>query len=272
MCAAPADQPGPNPRHRLLTIYGRMPVLEALEDQAVPLARIFVADGAQGEAIGRIEAAARARGVTVERVSAERLAALARNGRQHQGVAADIAPRGMGPLGPFLDQRRGRRHATALLLLDGVHNPVNVGMIIRSAVGAGVHGIIVPRRGTADLGPLVLKASAGVALRATLLRCDRADEAVGELREARFAVIGLDAAGAGALDLFDAELPERAVYVLGNETDGLSTGVAAQLTGRLAIPLEAGVESLNVACAASVLAFELARRARRAGRSGAAGA
>jgi 23S rRNA (guanosine2251-2'-O)-methyltransferase len=254
------------PRLRYLTVYGRMPVAEAVDDPAVPLARVFVADTARGDVIDRIVSGARRRGVAVERVSETRVAHLARNGRHHQGVVADIAPPGLGALGSWLTGRRGRRHATSLLLLDGVHNPSNVGMIIRSATGAGIDGIVVPLRGTAELGPLVLKASAGVALRATLLRADDAAGAVAELRDARFDVIGLDGGAPGAEDLFRAELPERAVYVLGNETDGLSPAVAAQLDRNLAIPLEGGVESLNVACAATVVAFELARR--RAGRAG----
>jgi len=249
-----------SPRDRYVTVYGRMPVAEALDDPTIPLARVFVADTAHGDAIDRITAAARRRGVQLERVSESRLALVAHNGRHHQGVAADIAPPGLGALGPFLTQRRGRRHATALLLLDGVHNPANVGMIIRSATGAGLDGIVVPHRGTAELGPLVLKASAGVALRATLLRVDTAAQAVAELRDARFEIVGLDGGHPDAEPLFGADLPERAVYVLGNETTGLSPEVAAGLDRRLAIPLAGGVESLNVACAASVLAFELARR------------
>ncbi len=248
------------PRDRYVTIYGRMPVAEALEDTAVPLARVFVADTARGDVIDRIGAAARRRGVPLERITEARLSMLAHNGRHHQGVAADIAPPGLGALGPFLAQRRGRRHVTSLLLLDGVHNPANVGMIIRSATGAGIDGIVVPHRGTAELGPLVLKASAGVALRATLLRVDTAAEAVVRLHQARFSVIGLDGAHPDAENLFTAVLPERTVYVLGNETEGLSVEVQDALERRLAIPLSGGVESLNVACAASVMAFELARR------------
>ncbi len=250
-----------NPRHRYLTVYGRMPVAEALADTAVPVARVFIADNARGDNVERIVGAARQRGVNVERVPEARLAALARNGRQHQGVAADIAPPGLGPLDAYLEQRRGRRHATSVLLLDGVHNPANVGMIIRAAVGAGIDGIVVPRRETAELGPLVLKASAGVALRATLLRTDTAADAALALLDARFALIGLDGGHPEAEPLFTAELPERAAYVLGNETDGLSAAVAALVERRLAIPLANAVESLNVACAASVMAFELARRA-----------
>ncbi len=72
--------------------------------------------------------------------------------------------------------------------------------------------------------------------------------------------------------MFTAELDQRAVYVLGNETDGLALEVAEQLDQRLAIPLAGGVESLNVAAAAAVLCFEVVRRTQspsaRAGRSG----
>ncbi len=249
-----------SPRDRYVTIYGRMPVAEALETISVPLARLFVADNARGEAVERILAAARRRGIAVELVTEARLAALAHNGRHHQGVAADIAPPGLGSLGPFLDLRRGRRHATSLLLLDSVHNPANVGMIIRSAVAAGLDGVIIPHRGTAELGPLVLKASAGVALRANLLRTETALEAVQALIEARFSVVGLQGGHPRAENLFTADLPERAVYVLGNEATGISPELGEHLQRFLAIPLAQGVESLNVACAATLVGFELARR------------
>jgi len=250
-----------SPRDRYLTIYGRMPVAEALADTSVPVARVLVVESAHGEAIDRIVHDARRRGVTVERTSEARVAAIARNGRHHQGVAADIAPPGLASLGAYLANRRGRAHRTSLLLLDGVHNPANVGMIIRSATAAGLDGVVGPHRGTAELGPLVLKASAGVALRATLLRSPSAADAATELVEARFTVVGLDAAAPEAEALFTAaDLPERAAYVVGNETEGLSEPVRAVVERWLAVPLAGGVESLNVACAATVLAFELARR------------
>ena len=60
--------------------------------------------------------------------------------------------------------------------------------------------------------------------------------------------------------LFTAELPDRAAYVLGNESLGVSSGVVDLVDRWLAIPLADGVESLNVASAAAVVAFEVARR------------
>ena len=80
------------------------------------------------------------------------------------------------------------------------------------------------------------------------------------MRAAGFTLYGLDA---GEGSLLDAPLPPRVALVLGNETDGLSAAVRAECDGTLAIPMQGGVESLNVASAGAVAAFELFRRRRR---------
>lgn len=260
--------PPRSPRDRYLTVYGRMPVLEALGASERQVARVFVVDGARGDAVDRILAAAAERSVPVERATVERVAALARNGRHHQGVAADVEAPNLAPLATFLERRsHGRAYRTSVLVLDAVHNPANVGMVLRSATAAGLEGVVVPRRGTAELGPLVIKASAGVAFNAPVVRCETAAGALEELVAARFEVVGLDAAARGAEDLFLAGLPERAAYVLGNETSGLSPAVGPMVGRWLRVPLARGVESLNIAAAATLVAFEVARR-----RSGPAGA
>lgn len=247
---------------RHLTVFGRKPVLEALTDPSLQVGKVFVQNGQGGPQIEAILQAAQRGTVEVERVAEAFVTALTHAPAQHQGVAADVVAPQMTDLAGFLERHRGGRNfACAVLVVDGVTNPANLGMILRSAAGAGLDGIVVPRRGTADLGPLVIKASAGVAFAAPVVRCDSADEAVAALVEDRFEVVGLDAAAAESL--FDAELGERCAFVLGNETDGLSPAVEALVTRRLAIPLAPGVESLNVACAATLVAFEAARRRRR---------
>jgi 23S rRNA (guanosine2251-2'-O)-methyltransferase len=144
----------------------------------------------------------------------------------------------------------------AVLVLDGVTNPQNVGMILRTATGAGVAGIVVPRQGVPDLGPLVVKASAGVALDAPVLRADDPASALATLRGAGFTVFGL-AAGAPR-SLWDPRpFPSRSAFVLGSETGGIRVDVDE----RIGVPMAGGVDSLNVAVAAGVLCFELVRRA-----------
>jgi 23S rRNA (guanosine2251-2'-O)-methyltransferase len=247
-----------SPKDTFITVYGRMPVLEALDDTALRVDKVILAEDLRGEPVRAILSAARARGVRVERASAHRVKVLAGNGRHDQGVLADVVAPRMEPVDEFL--ARIGSGAARVLVLDRLTNPANVGMILRSATAAGLDGVLLPRRGLPAIDPLVVKASAGVAFRAPVLRAATAEEGCAALRDGGFAVLGLHASGAS---LLDAELPRRVALVLGNETGGLSAGVREVCDGLLAIPMEGGVESLNVASAGAVAAFELRRRRRR---------
>lgn len=245
-----------SPRERYLTIHGRKPVLEALE-AGVAVARIHLADNAGGDVVDRLLAAAKARGVQVQRASPKRVSSISRNPKQDQGVVADVAAPRMQTLMAFLEQRTGRHHATTVLVLDGIHNPANLGMILRSATAAGLDGIVVPDAGTAEIGPLVVKASAGVAFHAPILRIDRAEYALAQLTDDRFEVVAVDAGGPA---LFDAEFGERVALVLGNESTGIGPDAREYCSTTVSLPLHNGVESLNVAAAAAVVSYEIARR------------
>jgi|SRR5581483_5238390 len=232
-----------------------MPVLEALLDEHATVRRVVIDRRAQGDAVDRIVEAAKARGVRLERADAARVTHLSRNGRHDQGVVAQVLAPRMAELEDWLAAPSG---PAALLLLDGVTNPANVGMIIRTAAAAGLDGVVLPRAGCPDVGPLVVKASAGVALSAPVLRAPDAPAAAAALAAAGVELVGL--AGGAADSLWDARFASRVALVLGNETSGISPAVAATVHRWCAIPLAAGVESLNVAAAAAVAAFELGRR------------
>ncbi|MBN9108481.1 MAG: RNA methyltransferase [Pseudonocardia sp.] len=247
-----------SPKDTFITVYGRKPVLEALADESLVVDKVLLAEGSRGEPVRAIRDAARSRGVRVETASAHRVKVLAGNGRHDQGVLADVVAPRMAPVEEFVADL-GTRRGASVLVLDAVTNPANVGMILRSATAAGLEGVLVPRRGVPSIDPLVIKASAGVAFSAPVLRSATAAEGCATLRAAGFAVYGL---AAGGDSLLDAELPERVALVLGNETDGLSADVRAHLDGTLSIPMFGGVESLNVASAGAVAAYELLRRRR----------
>jgi 23S rRNA (guanosine2251-2'-O)-methyltransferase len=250
------SQKARSPKDTFITVYGRKPVLEALDDGSLRVDKVVVAEGLRGEPVRAILAAARDRGVPVQRATAHRVKVLAGNGRHDQGVLADIVAPRMAPVDEFL-AALDRAAPASVLVLDRLTNPANVGMILRSATAAGMDGVLLPRRGLPSIDPLVIKASAGVAFRAPVLRSATVEEGCDALAAAGFAVYGLDAHGDS---LLDADLPERVALVLGNETDGLSESVRPHLDGMLAIPMHGGVESLGVASAGAVVAFELARR------------
>jgi 23S rRNA (guanosine2251-2'-O)-methyltransferase len=165
------DDEAVSPKDRFLTVYGRKPVLEALADTGLEVDKVILADTARGPGATEIQQAAKAAGVPVQRASAHRVKVLAGNGKQDQGVLADVVAPRMRSLAAALEDRRP---PARVLLLDGITTPANVGMILRTATAAGLEGVVVPRRGVAALDPLVVKASAGVAFRAPVLRCGSA--------------------------------------------------------------------------------------------------
>jgi 23S rRNA (guanosine2251-2'-O)-methyltransferase len=252
------DKQATSPKDRFLTVYGRKPVLEVLGDGTLDVDKVIVADTARGPAIAEIRRAARDRGVPVRSASAHRVKVLAGNGKQDQGVLADVVAPRMLPLSAALD--RGAP-PSPLLVLDGITTPANVGMILRTATAAGLPGVVVPRRGVAALDPLVVKASAGVAFRAPVLRCATAEEAAELLVEAGYTLYALGARpDVAPTSLFDVTVPSRVAFVLGGETNGVSPAVANLSAGWVSIPMPGDVESLNVSAAAAVVCFELVRR------------
>lgn len=244
-----------SPKDRFVTVYGRKPVLEALDDPALTVDKVVLADTARGAAAREILDAARDRGVAVQRATAQRVKVLAGNGKQDQGVLADVVAPRMKPLALALEEGGLK----SVLVLDGITTPANVGMILRTATAAGIDGIVVPRRGVASIDPLVVKASAGVAFRAPVLRCGTSAEASALLRASGYSLFALDSHATDTI--YSATFPSRVAFVLGSETSGITDDVRPHITSRLSIPMAAGVESLNVASAAAVLCFELVRRA-----------
>ncbi|MCA9604742.1 MAG: RNA methyltransferase [Myxococcales bacterium] len=244
-----------HPRDRYITVYGRKPVLEVLEASDLEVARVLVARGARGGVVDQIRKAARRRGVEVIDKTAVEVSRISRRPKQDQGVAADVEAPRMGALEDWLSE--DRNESCVLLALDGVTTPANVGMILRTATVLGLGGVVLARRGSPEIGPLVIKASAGYAFRARILRCAVIEEGLAGLRAAGFTVYGLSDRGDAILG--EAPLATRAVLLLGNETEGV---VAAkdQVDAWLRIPTASEGDSLNVASAAAIAAWTATRR------------
>lgn len=243
-----------HPRDRFLTVYGRKPVLEVLEHPEREVARVFLATNARGDMIRKIRAAAKRRGVEVVSKRADEVSRISRRPKQDQGVAADVEAPAMGSLDGWLEGLEGEAR---LLALDHVTTPGNVGLVLRTATVFGLDGVILPRRGVPEVGPLVIKASAGYAFRSRILRCADLVEGLSAAKMAGFCVYGLS--DRGASPLAGATPRERSVFVLGNETDGITEAVSPLVDEWLSIPMAAAGDSLNVATAAAVVCWELSR-------------
>jgi 23S rRNA (guanosine2251-2'-O)-methyltransferase len=245
-------------------LYGVHPVLEALEAGRRTIDRILVArDEVSG--LGRILRQARESGVPVTHLPREVLARKVGRREVHQGVVALVSAV------PYADPeeicRAAASHENGLLVaLDGVEDPRNLGATVRSSAAAGADGMLLGIEGSVGLTAVAAKASAGAVERLPVAREPRMRQRLLALREAGFRVLGLDPRGASAWD--GLELSGRNVLVAGGEGRGLRRSIAEVCEHRVVIPLEHGVESLNVSVAVAVVLFEVVRQRRRAGKWG----
>ena len=238
---------------RMLTVYGRKPALEVLLDPSLTCHALHLADNNRdGGIIAELTAQAQRRGVNILWHNRAELARISKNGKQDQGVAVDIACPAFRTLEDFL-HRFQQASPLRMLALDGISNPANLGMIIRSATAGLIDGIIWSRRGNAALGPLVIKASAGTLYRAPLVICPELPAALAHCRELGASVCAL--AASASQSLFAHRPSGHCIYVLGNETEGVSSAVSELADAHVSIPMANGVESLNVAVTASLIAY-----------------
>lgn len=243
-----------HPRDGLITVYGRKPVLEVLEQESLLVRRVFVSKSAEGAIVGAIVKRARARGVEVLSKRADEVSRISKSPKQDQGVAADVEAPSMRSLEAFL-QSAGER--ALVLALDNVTTPANVGMIVRTATVLGWDGVILPRRGCPEIGPLVIKASAGVAFRAPILRCEALADGLSDAKMRGFCVYGL--ADSAEKEIAALAPRARSIVVLGNETDGITDQVRPLVDEWVRIAMASRGDSLNVAAAAAIACHALGR-------------
>ncbi len=167
----------------------------------------------------------------------------------HEGIVADVLRETPQSLGAWL-QALPAGPACALWL-DGVGNPHNLGAILRSAAHFGVSAVLLPKTSPLALSGAAARVAEGGAEAVPFVRLGRDDNALAQLRSAGFALAATVVRGGD--DLFAARLPERLVYVLGAEGEGMDADLARACDLRLGIPGSGRVESLNVSAATAVL-------------------
>jgi RNA methyltransferase, TrmH family len=175
--------------------------------------------------------------------------------RPEWNLEALFAPRQRQP-----DGQRQAADSPLIVCLDAVQDPGNCGTLVRTAEGAGAHGLLA-LGGTADaFAPKTLRSAMGSAFRLPIVTGLELPQIVAACRERRVSIAA--AAAAGAVVYSDYDWAQPTLLILGNEANGVSAAALAASDVRLSIPLRPPVESLNVAAAAAVMLFEAARQRR----------
>jgi RNA methyltransferase, TrmH family len=175
--------------------------------------------------------------------------------QHHEGVCFEIIPAPALSLDQLL-AKAGTSEQAWFTWLDGVGNPHNLGAILRSAAHFGCAGLIL-HRDAAGLSGAACRVAEGGAEVVPIARVDDAHDAMKKLRAHGYE--GIATVVRDGDDLFAAQLPAKAVLVMGAESAGMSSSLIAACTQRLGIPGSGSVESLNVSAAFAVFASVLAR-------------
>lgn len=165
---------------------------------------------------------------------------------------------------PLEDLVRPARNTPPLLVAtDGVTDPGNLGAILRTAEVAGATGVVLTSHRSANLTPAAVKAAAGAIEYLPIALVGGLPAALAKLRDAGLWAIGLDGHAPDGLESLRVA-DEPLVLVLGAEGRGLSALVERRCDQVVSIPVLGRIESLNVAAAAAVALFDIARTRRRA--------
>ena len=241
----------PNPEN---WICGKNAVLEALRS-GQSLNRVILADNLTGSFGAQVIKECRETGVPFQHVPRAKLAQLA--GADNRGVACEVAAFSYQEVESMLALAEAKGEAPLILLLDGVEDPHNLGAVIRTALCAGAHGVVIPKRRSAALNATVLKTSAGAAAHLPVARVSNLAQTAQFLKEQGLWLAAADMQGAS---VWQADLAGPLAIVLGGEGKGVSANLLKQCDFTVALPIKGAVNSLNVSAAAAAILYEVCRQ------------
>jgi 23S rRNA (guanosine2251-2'-O)-methyltransferase len=237
-------------------LEGRNVVYEALARKRRKVRRIRLDERAKpNEKLAGILAFAAEMGVPVARVPRETLDRDSFTG-VHNGILAEADPLPENTVRGLLADCANRGEYPFVVLVDEVQYEHNLGAILRSALGAGVHAVIVPTRRGKGLTPVVQRVAMGGAEEVELIR-EGLSSALATLRRAGVRVVGADMDGAPC---WATPMTGPLAVVLGGEDKGLSQTLRERCDAIVSVPLSRGLDSLNVSVTAGVLLFEKVRQ------------
>lgn len=233
-------------------IFGYNAVSEALLS-GHPINRIYFSVSSKRPYIAELKKLAQENKVRFDFVEISKLNVLAGTG-EHQDVVAITSPVEYTELGTFLDENRTVNPLT-VVVLDQLQHSGNVGIIIRTAVGAGANAVILTARGGSLINDQVFRASAGAIFHIPLIKSTSLQQDLKLLKEHDFWIYGLEVSGEN--DIFTEKWAKRTAIIIGNEHEGSRAVTRKSVDIGVQIPMATDFDSLNAAVSAGIVLFQI---------------
>lgn len=220
---------------------------------------LYILKGRRDARVNELIGMAREQNVRYQTVEAPWFKRRVVDGEAHQGVLLEMSETALATEEELFAALPEWGSPRTILVLDGVTDPRNLGACIRTANGAGVRAVVLPKRHSAPLNVAALKAAQGgqegvmVVAVTNLVRCLK------KLAQTGFWLVGTD--GQAGMSYSECRYDSDLVIVLGSEDKGMRRLTREQCDQMVRIPMLGSVESLNVSVAAGVVLFERARQA-----------
>lgn len=229
-------------------VCGVWPVIEALR-AGKNVERLLIRREAGGDGIKEIRQLALDRDIPWQPVPVAKLDRLTKT--EHQGVIAYLSQVEEQDLDEVITMAYERGETPLIVALDSVTDVRNLGAIARSAEVFGAHAMLVPKSGTARLGPDAVKSSAGALLRKPVCRVNKFSDGLFRAREHGLRIVAITEKGTQFLD--DADLSGPIAIVMGAEDEGISDSVLRMADDLVKIPMAGSIGSLNVSVATGII-------------------
>lgn len=237
-------------------LEGRNVVLEAMRRKRRPVTRVLIDERAKPSGkVAEIIALAEEMQVSLRHVARHKLDEMSATG-VHNGVIAFAKPHPRITVSALLEDLFERGEDPFVVLVDQVSYEQNLGAIMRSAMGAGVHAVVVPVRRGKGLSPVVQRVAMGGAEVVPLIR-EGLSSALATLKRAGVRIVGADM---GGRPLWEVPMDGPLALVLGGEDKGLTDTLQKRCDAVVSVPLSHGLDSLNVSVTAGVMMFEKCRQ------------
>lgn len=236
-------------------IEGRNPVLEALKSGR-EIDKILVQSGEKNGSLKKIIAVARKKKIVVTETERRRLDAMSVT-HSHQGVIAFAAAREYSTVEDILKSAADKGEQPFIVIADDLTDPHNLGSVIRTANAAGAHGVIIPKRNSVGLSPVVEKTSAGALEFTPVARVSNLASTIEFLKKKNIWVVGADMDGSETIYTHD--FSGAVAIVVGSEGKGVSRLVREKCDFIVSIPMNGQINSLNASVAAALMMYEVVR-------------
>ena len=238
-------------------IVGRNPVMEALRSGARQIEKILIVQGNEHTRLRQIIDAAKRNGIPYQRCARNQLDRMHPN---HQGVIAYISEFQYTELPILLKKIQNKENVPAvLIMLDQIHDPRNLGAILRTANATDVDGVLIPKNNSVEITAAVHKASAGSTEYTTpISKVTNLAQTIEKLKTVGVWVVGTveDA----EMHYTSADFTVPTCIVLGNEGEGIRRLVKQKCDYLVHLPMLGQIRSLNVSVTAGVLLYEVLRQ------------